>query len=208
MSRTPDAFDAAFDARLADERALEDGDVDDAFAASWARAERAWSATGPLGDEAHRARVCAARARKDAATRATTSTTDGRDATTRARRRTRATATTKARTTTMTIDAYRRAWRALERAATKKKGRTLRLGAYPFVEDAMLTPATALGTFLTSDAPARDARARLRAEMVRWHPDKFAKYAALAREKDADVVAARVNAMSQAVREAFRAFKT
>ena len=54
--------DDAFDARLRDERGIESG-ADDAWA-TYARAEREWSATGPLGDEAHRARVWAASERR------------------------------------------------------------------------------------------------------------------------------------------------
>lgn len=204
--------DDAFDARLRDERGIESG-ADDAWA-TYARAEREWSATGPLGDEAHRARVWAAserrrRARDDAGRREATSRRDdsrGSD-TTRAcgtTRRTRGDAD--ATTGATTIDAYRRAWRRLERArARKSPARAMRAKDFPFVDDALTSRAATLRDFLTSDAPRGDARARLREELVRWHPDKFAKYLDLAREEDLGEIRDRVNATSRAVRDAFKA---
>jgi len=42
---------------------------------------------------------------------------------------------------------------------------------------------------------------------MRSHPDKFAKYFAVAREEDLEQVKERVNVTAQAVREAFKAFQ-
>ena len=69
----------------------------------------------------------------------------------------------------------------------------------------MTSRAATLRDFLTSDAPRGDARARLREELVRWHPDKFSKYLDLAREEDLGEIRDRVNATSRAVRDAFKA---
>ena len=208
--------DDAFDARLRDERALESG-ADDAWA-TYARAEREWSATGPLGDEAHRARVWAAserrrRARDDAGRRRATTRRNARDDDSRGSETTRANGTTgrtrgdaDATTGATTIDAYRRAWRRLERArARKSPARAMRAKDFPFVDDALTSRAATLRDFLTSDAPRGDARARLREELVRWHPDKFSKYLDLAREEDLGEIRDRVNATSRAVRDAFKA---
>ena len=208
--------DDAFDARLRDERALESG-ADDAWA-TYASAEREWSATGPLGDEAHRARVWAAserrrRARDDAGRREATTRRNARDDDSRGSETTRACGTTRrtrgdadATTGATTIDAYRRAWRRLERArARKSPARAMRAKDFPFVDDALTSRAATLRDFLTSDAPRGDARARLREELVRWHPDKFAKYLDLAREEDLGEIRDRVNATSRAVRDAFKA---
>ena len=49
----------------------------------------------------------------------------------------------------------------------------MRAKDFPFVDDALTSRAATLRDFLTSDAPRGDARARLREELVRWHPDKF-----------------------------------
>ena len=208
--------DDAFDARLRDELGIESG-ADDAWA-TYARAEREWSATGPLGDEAHRARVWAAserrrRARDDAGRRRATTRRDARDDDSRGSETTRACGTTRrtrgdadATTGATTIDAYRRAWRRLERArARKSPARAMRAKDFPFVDDALTSRAATLRDFLTSDAPRGDARARLREELVRWHPDKFSKYLDLAREEDLGEIRDRVNATSRAVRDAFKA---
>ena len=208
--------DDAFDARLRDELGIESG-ADDAWA-TYARAEREWSATGPLGDEAHRARVWAAserrrRARDDAGRREATTRRNARDDDSRGSETTRACGTTRrtrgdadATTGATTIDAYRRAWRRLERArARKSPARAMRAKDFPFVDDALTSRAATLRDFLTSDAPRGDARARLREELVRWHPDKFAKYLDLAREEDLGEIRDRVNATSRAVRDAFKA---
>jgi hypothetical protein len=208
--------DDAFDARLRDELGIESG-ADDAWA-TYARAEREWSATGPLGDEAHRARVWAAserrrRARDDAGRRRATTRRDARDDDSRGSETTRACGTTRrtrgdadATTGATTIDAYRRAWRRLERARAKKSpARAMRAKDFPFVDDALTSRAATLRDFLTSDAPRGDARARLREELVRWHPDKFSKYLDLAREEDLGEIRDRVNATSRAVRDAFKA---
>ena len=215
--------DDAFEARLRDERALESG-ADDAWA-TYASAEREWSATGPLGDEAHRARVWAAserrrrarddagRARGDAGRRRATSRRDARDDDSGGSETKRANGTMKrtrgdadATTGATTIDAYRRAWRRLERARAKKSpARAMRAKDFPFVDDALTSRAATLRDFLTSDAPRGDARARLREELVRWHPDKFSKYLDLAREEDLGEIRDRVNATSRAVRDAFKA---
>ena len=207
---------AAFDARLRAELGIESG-ADDAWA-TYARAEREWSATGPLGDEAHRARVWAAserrrRARDDAGRREATSRRNARDDDSRKSETTRACGTTRrtrgdadATTGATTIDAYRRAWRRLERARAKKSpARAMRAKDFPFVDDALTSRAATLRDFLTSDAPRGDARARLREELVRWHPDKFSKYLDLAREEDLGEIRDRVNATSRAVRDAFKA---
>ena len=208
--------DDAFDARLRDELGIESG-ADDAWA-TYASAEREWSATGPLGDETHRARVWAAserrrRARDDAGRREATSRRDARDDDSRKSETTRACGTTRrtrgdadATTGATTIDAYRRAWRRLERArARKSPARAMRAKDFPFVDDALTSRAATLRDFLTSDAPRGDARARLREELVRWHPDKFSKYLDLAREEDLGEIRDRVNATSRAVRDAFKA---
>ena len=208
--------DDAFDARLRDELGIESG-ADDAWA-TYARAEREWSATGPLGDETHRARVWAAserrrRARDDAGRREATSRRNARDNDSRKSETTRANGTTRgargdadATTGATTIDAYRRAWRRLERARAKKSpARAMRAKDFPFVDDALTSRAATLRDFLTSDAPRGDARARLREELVRWHPDKFSKYLDLAREEDLGEIRDRVNATSRAVRDAFKA---
>ena len=201
---------------MRDERGIESG-ADDAWA-TYARAEREWSATGPLGDEAHRARVWAAserrrRARDDAGRREATTRRNARDDDSRGSETTRACGTTRrtrgdadATTGATTIDAYRRAWRRLERArARKSPARAMRAKDFPFVDDALTSRAATLRDFLTSDAPRGDARARLREELVRWHPDKFAKYLDLAREEDLGEIRDRVNATSRAVRDAFKA---
>ena len=208
--------DDAFDARLRDERALESG-ADDAWA-TYATEEREWTTTGPLGDETHRARVWAAserrrRAQEDAGRRRATSRRDASDDDSRKSETTRVKGTTRgtrgdARATTgaTTIDAYRRAWRRLERARAKKSpARAMRAKDFPFVDDALTSRAATLRDFLTSDAPRGDARARLREELVRWHPDKFSKYLDLAREEDLGEIRDRVNATSRAVRDAFKA---
>ena len=208
--------DDAFEKRLRDERALESG-ADDAWA-TYASAEREWSATGPLGDEAHRARVWAASERRrrgsdDARRRRATSRRDARDDDSRRSETKRACGTTRgargdadATTGATTIDAYRRAWRRLERARAKKSpARAMRAKDFPFVDDALTSRAATLRDFLTSDAPRGDARARLREELVRWHPDKFSKYLDLAREEDLGEIRDRVNATSRAVRDAFKA---
>jgi hypothetical protein len=208
--------DDAFEARLRDELGIESG-ADDAWA-TYARAEREWSATGPLGDEAHRARVWAAserrrRARDDAGRRRATTRRDARDDDSRGSETMRACGTTRrtrgdadATTGATTIDAYRRAWRRLERARAKKSpARAMRAKDFPFVDDALTSRAATLRDFLTSDAPRGDARARLREELVRWHPDKFSKYLDLAREEDLGEIRDRVNATSRAVRDAFKA---
>ena len=208
--------DDAFEKRLRDERALESG-ADDAWA-TYASAEREWSATGPLGDEAHRARVWAASERRrrgsdDAGRRRATSRRNARDDDSRKSETKRANGTTRgtrgdadATTGATTIDAYRRAWRRLERARAKKSpARAMRAKDFPFVDDALTSRAATLRDFLTSDAPRGDARARLREELVRWHPDKFSKYLDLAREEDLGEIRDRVNATSRAVRDAFKA---
>ena len=208
--------DDAFDARLRDERALESG-ADDAWA-TYATEEREWTTTGPLGDETHRARVWAAserrrRAPDDAGRRRATSRRDASDDDSRKSDTTRARGTTRgargdagATTGATTIDAYRRAWRRLERARAKKSpARAMRAKDFPFVDDALTSRAATLRDFLTSDAPRGDARARLREELVRWHPDKFSKYLDLAREEDLGEIRDRVNATSRAVRDAFKA---
>jgi len=69
-----------------------------------------------------------------------------------------------------------------------------------------MTPATAFRDFLTTDVPQDERRSKLREELLRWHPDKFSRYLALCREDELEDVKARVNATSQAVREAFKAF--
>ena len=153
------------------------------------------------------------RARDDAGRREATSRRNARDDDSRKSETTRACGTTRrtrgdadATTGATTIDAYRRAWRRLERARAKKSpARAMRAKDFPFVDDALTSRAATLRDFLTSDAPRGDARARLREELVRWHPDKFAKYLDLAREEDLGEIRDRVNATSRAVRDAFKA---
>ena len=102
----------------------------------------------------------------------------------------------------------------LERTLSKQTARNevgggvLKLRDFPFVADVLTSPSRTrdLSNFLVGDVPASERRARLREEMLRWHPDKFSKYLACAREEDAKSVLERVNVMSQAVREAFKAF--
>jgi len=111
---------------------------------------------------------------------------------------------TKARTmTTMSADEYRAKWRALEEG----KAKTLALRDFPFIDAATMKSASALCEFLTVDIDADKKRITLREEMMRWHPDKFAKYFAVAREEDLEQVKERVNVTAQAVREAFKAFQ-
>ena len=111
----------------------------------------------------------------------------------------------KARTMqTTSVDEYRAKWRALEEA----KAKTLALRDFPFIDAATMKSASALRDFLTVDVDEDKKRIRLREEMMRWHPDKFSKYFAAAREEDIDQVKERVNVTAQAVREAFKAYNT
>ena len=82
----------------------------------------------------------------------------------------------------------------------------MRAKDFPFVCESKMTPATAFRDFLTTDAPHDERRVKLREELLRWHPDKFSRYFSLCREDELEDVKARVNATSQAVREAFKAF--
>jgi len=105
-----------------------------------------------------------------------------------------------------TLDEYRRKWDKLLRAAAEEKTNELRVKDFPFVCETKMTPATAFRDFLTTDVPQDERRSKLREELLRWHPDKFSRYLALCREDELEDVKARVNATSQAVREAFKAF--
>ena len=105
-----------------------------------------------------------------------------------------------------TLVEYRRKWDKLLRAADEEKTNELRAKDFPFVCESKMTPATAFRDFLTTDAPHDERRVKLREELLRWHPDKFSRYFSLCREDELEDVKARVNATSQAVREAFKAF--
>ena len=105
-----------------------------------------------------------------------------------------------------TTDEYRKKWAKLERAARKGKTHELSVEDFPFVDESKMSPASVLRDFLIVDVPSGNERAQLREEMLRWHPDKFAKYLDLAVREELQDVVERVNATSQAVREAFKAF--
>jgi hypothetical protein len=197
---------------------------------SYAEAEREWSSTGVLGDEEHRAKMWAAgeRARRGQGKRKASTTVRATEDAERREKRERmereerehrrrledlrardaewrksvVEASTPKR---VSVDEYRKKWRRLERALEKSKLRSLCVDDFPFVTEEQTQPATALRDFLTLGVSEDDRRAKLREEMLRWHPDKFSKYLACAREEDLDEVRERVNAMSQAVREAFKA---
>ena len=197
---------------------------------SYAEAEREWSSTGVLGDEEHRAKMWAAgeRARRGQGKRKASTTVHATEDAERREKRERmereerehrrrledlrardaewrksvVEASTPKR---VGVDEYRKKWRRLERALEKSKLRSLCVDDFPFVTEEQTQPATALRDFLTLGVSEDDRRTKLREEMLRWHPDKFSKYLACAREEDLDEVRERVNAMSQAVREAFKA---
>lgn len=196
---------------------------------SYAEAEREWSSTGVLGDEEHRAKMWAAgeRARRGEGKRKASVAHATEDAERREKRERRereerehrrrledlrardaewrksvVEASTPKR---VSVDEYRKKWRRLERALEKSKLGTLCADDFPFVTDEQTQPAAALRDFLTLGVSKDDRRTKLREEMLRWHPDKFSKYLACAREENLDEVRERVNAMSQAVREAFKA---
>ena len=105
-----------------------------------------------------------------------------------------------------TPEEYRKRWERLERAAMKGKVHALRAKDFPFLDESKMSPATVLRDFLIANAPRGGERALLREEMLRWHPDKFAKYLELAVRDELQDVTERVNVTSQAVREAFKAF--
>lgn len=197
---------------------------------SYAEAEREWSSTGVLGDEEHRAKMWAAgeRARRGQGKRKASTTLRATEDAERRQKRERmereerehrrrledlrardaewrksvVEASTPKR---VSVDDYRKKWRRLERALEKSKLRSLCVDDFPFVTEEQTQPATALRDFLTLGVSEDDRRTKLREEMLRWHPDKFSKYLACALEEDLDEVRERVNAMSQAVREAFKA---
>ena len=235
-ARRRDDEDAAFREKLTCENAAETYDaLGKAEGADWetyAEAEREWSSTGVLGDETHRASVWAAAAR---AKRGETSVVASRvDEEARKRKREaieRETAEQKRKLDALraedaawraaleggesarkkpsaarTLDEYRRKWDRLLRAAAEEKTNELRAKDFPFVCETKMAPATAFRDFLTTDVPQDERRAKLREELLRWHPDKFSRYLALCREDELEDVKARVNATSQAVREAFKAF--
>ena len=235
-ARRRDDEDAAFREKLTCESAAETYDaLGKAEGADWetyAEAEREWSSTGVLGDETHRASVWAAAAR---AKRGETSVVTSRvDEEARKRKREaieRETAEQRRKLDALraedaawraalageesarkkpsaarTLDEYRRKWDELLRAAAEEKTNELRAKDFPFVCETKMTPATAFRDFLTTDVPQDERRSKLREELLRWHPDKFSRYLALCREDELEDVKARVNATSQAVREAFKAF--
>ena len=97
--------------------------------------------------------------------------------------------------------AYRAKWRALEGRDDAAK---IDFSDFPFIDEEILRSREILRAFLTDGVDEGGARARLREEMTRWHPDKFAKRLALAREEDVERVRERVNITAQAVRECFK----
>lgn len=105
-----------------------------------------------------------------------------------------------------TPEEYRKRWERLVRASTKGKVHVLRAKDLPFLDESKMSPATVLRDFLIADAPRGGERALLREEMLRWHPDKFAKYLELVVREELQDVTERVNVTSQAVRDAFKAF--
>lgn len=223
-----------FEERLREEHAEDGHDTlgSAAFAStnwtSYAQAEREWSSTGVLGDEEHRAKIWAAgeRARRGEGKRkaSATATEDAERREKRERRereerehrrqledlRARDAAWRKSVVEASTpkrvsVDEYRKKWKRLERALEKAKLGSFLVDDFPFVTDEQTQPAAAFRDFLTLGVSKDDRRTKLREEMLRWHPDKFSKYLACAREEDLDEVRGRVNTMSQAVREAFKA---
>ena len=235
-ARRRDDEEDAFREKLTRENAAETYDASGkAEGADWetyAAAEREWSSTGVLGDETHRASVWAAAARaRRGETTVSVSRVDEE-----ARKRTREALEREAAAQRRKLDAlraedaawraalerdesarkkpsaartlveYRRKWDKLLRAAAEEKTNELRAKDFPFVCESKMTPATAFRDFLTTDAPHDERRAKLREELLRWHPDKFSRYFSLCREDELEHVKARVNATSQAVREAFKAF--
>ena len=235
-ARRRDDEEDAFREKLTRENAAETYDAfGKAEGADWetyAAAEREWSSTGVLGDETHRASVWAAAARaRRGETTVSVSRVDEE-----ARKRTREALEREAAAQRRKLDAlraedaawraalerdesarkkpsaartlveYRRKWDKLLRAAAEEKTNELRAKDFPFVCESKMTPATAFRDFLTTDAPHDERRVKLREELLRWHPDKFSRYFSLCREDELEDVKARVNATSQAVREAFKAF--
>ncbi len=235
-ARRRDDEEDAFREKLTRENAAETYDAfGKAEGADWetyAAAEREWSSTGVLGDETHRASVWAAAARaRRGETTVSVSRVDEE-----ARKRTREALEREAAAQRRKLDAlraedaawraalerdesarkkpsaartlveYRSKWDKLLRAAAEEKTNELRAKDFPFVCESKMTPATAFRDFLTTDAPHDERREKLREELLRWHPDKFSRYFSLCREDELEDVKARVNATSQAVREAFKAF--
>ena len=235
-ARRRDDEEDAFREKLTRENAAETYDAfGKAEGADWetyAAAEREWSSTGVLGDETHRASVWAAAARaRRGETTVSVSRVDEE-----ARKRTREALEREAAAQRRKLDAlraedaawraalerdesarkkpsaartlveYRSKWDKLLRAADEEKTNELRAKDFPFVCESKMTPATAFRDFLTTDAPHDERRVKLREELLRWHPDKFSRYFSLCREDELEDVKARVNATSQAVREAFKAF--
>lgn len=227
--------DGEFEKRLREEHAEDGHDAlgGAAYAStnwtSYAEAEREWSSTGVLGDEEHREKMWAAgeRARRGEGKRKASTVHATEDAERREKRKRmereerehrrrledlrardaewRKSVVEASKPKRVSVDEYRKKWKRLERALEKSKLRSLCVDDFPFVTDEQTQPATALRDFLTLGVSKDDRRTKLREEMLRWHPDKFSKYLACAREENLDEVRERVNAMSQAVREAFKA---
>ena len=235
-ARRRDDEEDAFREKLTRENAAETYDASGkAEGADWetyAAAEREWSSTGVLGDETHRASVWAAAARarrgettvsvsrvdeearkrkrealerEAAAQRRKLDALRAEDAAWRAALE-RDESARKKPSAARTLVEYRSKWDTLLRAAAEEKTNELRAKDFPFVCESKMTPATAFRDFLTTDAPHDERRVKLREELLRWHPDKFSRYFSLCREDELEDVKARVNATSQAVREAFKAF--
>ena len=235
-ARRRDDEEDAFREKLTRENAAETYDAfGKAEGADWetyAAAEREWSSTGVLGDETHRASVWAAatRARRGETTvsvsrvdeEAKKRTREALEREAAAQRRKldalraedaawraaleRDESARKKPSAARTLVEYRHKWDKLLRAAAEEKTNELRAKDFPFVCESKMTPATAFRDFLTTDAPHDELRVKLREELLRWHPDKFSRYFSLCREDELEDVKARVNATSQAVREAFKAF--
>jgi len=110
--------------------------------------------------------------------------------------------------------AYRRAWGVV--AAMADRGEAIAHDDLPWPtsdsgeaaemrEEASRTILGGTSTSVREKLSANDARATLRAEMLRWHPDKFdAKMGGLIVEADRDRVRARVNVVARIVAALFQ----
>ena len=115
---------------------------------------------------------------------------------------------------TLSASAYRRAWGVV--AAMADRGEAIAHDDLPWPtsdsgeaaemrEEASRTILGGTSTSVREKLSANDARATLRAEMLRWHPDKFdAKMGGLIVEADRDRVRARVNVVARIVAALFQ----
>lgn len=82
--------------------------------------------------------------------------------------------------------------------------RRCRWSERPCRSNRVVCPQEAVDVLLAGTAAA-DERTVLRAEMMRWHPDKFtAKLGARLKEEDKPFVLEKVNAMQQAISERYK----